>query len=122
MTPQVGQRVWADGLTGTYRIVALHTTRSLADLQLAGGLQTIEKHVPFGMIHALGEDFSQAASRIMRDAGASTQHRFPLWFSGFGQRHDPGVQGTSLSARGKRLAATFRNSAGGTGFASTWKS
>jgi hypothetical protein len=66
-TPQVGQRVWADGLKGTFIVVAVHPTQSLADLQLTDGTQATEKHVPFGMIHGLGEDFSQGAARIVKE-------------------------------------------------------
>jgi hypothetical protein len=64
-SPQIGQQVWADGLKGTYLIVAVHPDQSLADLQLTDGSQTVEKDIPFGMIHALGEDTSQTAARIV---------------------------------------------------------
>jgi hypothetical protein len=65
--PQVGLQVWADGLKGTYLIVAVHSDQSVADLQLTDGSQTLEKDIPFGMIHALGEDTSQGATRIVSD-------------------------------------------------------
>lgn len=65
--PQVGQRVWADGLQGTYVIVAVHGDLGLADLQLTTDTGATQKQVPFGMIHALGEDFSQGAARIVSD-------------------------------------------------------
>ncbi|MGC2637353.1 MAG: hypothetical protein WA294_09255 [Acidobacteriaceae bacterium] len=64
-SPQVGQQVWADGLKGTYLILAIHPDHGLADLQLTGDTKTVEKNIPFGMIHALGEDTSQTAARIV---------------------------------------------------------
>jgi hypothetical protein len=63
-SPQVGQRVWADGLSGTYTVIAVHPETGLVDLQLTDATQAIEKGVPVGLIHMLGEDFSQGAARI----------------------------------------------------------
>jgi len=56
--PQVGQRVWGEKLTGTFTVVAVHTDQGLADLQSADGRDTLEKRVPFRLIHAVGGDHS----------------------------------------------------------------
>ena len=54
--PQAGQKVWAETLKGTFVIVAVHQSHSLADLRSMNGV--IEEDVPFGLIHAVGGDFS----------------------------------------------------------------
>jgi len=56
--PQVGQLVWAEKLTGTFVIVAVHPDQRLADLQSTEALGARKHGVPFGMIHALGGDIS----------------------------------------------------------------
>ncbi len=56
--PHVGQRVWAEKLTGTFVIVALYKEDGLADIQSTNGMDPVEKHVPLGLIHALGGDAS----------------------------------------------------------------
>jgi hypothetical protein len=57
----VGQNVWAETLTGTFTIVAVHLDKSLADLQSTDGTDAIQRDVPFGLIHALGGDHSQTS-------------------------------------------------------------
>ncbi len=56
--PQVGQRVWAEKFIGTFTVVAVYSDQSVADLLAADGTPTLEKNVPFGMIHAVGGDHS----------------------------------------------------------------
>lgn len=56
--PHVGQRVWAEKLIGTFVIVAVDEDQGLADIQPMNGADVIEKHVPFGLLHALGGDSS----------------------------------------------------------------
>lgn len=56
--PHVGQRVWAEKLTGTFVIVAVDQDQGLADIQATNGTEAIEKHIPLGLLHALGGDSS----------------------------------------------------------------
>lgn len=55
-TPQIGQLVWAQTLSGTYTVIAVDREQSLADLQSADEQHTVEKHVPFGQIRPIGGD------------------------------------------------------------------
>jgi hypothetical protein len=54
--PRIGQRVWADGLTGTFTVVRINTYQGTADLELTTGTQKIEMHVPLSAIHPVGDD------------------------------------------------------------------
>ncbi len=56
--PHVGQRVWAEKLIGTFVIVAVDDDQAFADIRLTTGTKPVEKHVPIGLIHALGGDSS----------------------------------------------------------------
>ncbi len=56
--PHVGQRVWAEKLTGTFVIMAIDEDSITADIQSTNGLDTIERNVPLGLLHALGGDAS----------------------------------------------------------------
>lgn len=56
--PHVGQRVWAERQIGTFVVLAVDESQSLADIQATDGTDAIEKHVPFGLLHALGGDSS----------------------------------------------------------------
>jgi hypothetical protein len=60
--PQLGQRVWAETLTGTFTVAAVHTDKSLADLQSTNDTKVFETHVPFSLIHALGGDVSPTST------------------------------------------------------------
>jgi hypothetical protein len=55
--PRIGQRVWADGLTGTFTVVRINTYQGTADLELTTGAQKIELHIPFTSIHPVGDDY-----------------------------------------------------------------
>ena len=61
MTPHVGQRVWADGLTGTFTVVRMDTERGVADLQLMGGPEQVHARTPLSTLHPVGEDTTQSA-------------------------------------------------------------
>jgi hypothetical protein len=68
-SPRVGQRVWAEGLNGTFAVVRINDAQGVADLELTTGTHRIEKHIPFNAIHPLGGgDVSQAAARIVRES------------------------------------------------------
>lgn len=56
--PHVGQRVWAEKLMGTFVIVALDESQSLADIQSTDGTNAIEKRISLRLLHALGGDSS----------------------------------------------------------------
>jgi hypothetical protein len=56
--PHVGQRVWAEKLTGTFVIVAVDEDYGFADIQSMNDVSAIQKHVPISLIHALGGDSS----------------------------------------------------------------
>jgi hypothetical protein len=49
--PHIGQRVWADGLTGTFTVVQIYEYQGTADLELTTGTQKIEIHIPLTAIH-----------------------------------------------------------------------
>jgi hypothetical protein len=55
--PHVGQRVWAEKLTGTFVIVSVDD-QGFADIQDTEGSNVIERRVPLGLLHALGGDSS----------------------------------------------------------------
>ena len=55
--PHVGQRVWAEKLTGTFVIVSVDD-QGFADIQDTEGSNDIERRVPLGLLHALGGDSS----------------------------------------------------------------
>ncbi|MGA7350968.1 MAG: hypothetical protein WBX06_07425 [Acidobacteriaceae bacterium] len=52
----MGQRVWAEKLTGTFVIVSVDD-QGFADIQAMEGSR-IERRVPLGQLHALGGDSS----------------------------------------------------------------
>lgn len=56
--PQVGQRVWAEKLTGTFTVVAVDGDQRLAELQSTEVNNTRELAVRFLLIHAVGGDHS----------------------------------------------------------------
>jgi hypothetical protein len=60
--PRIGQRVWADGLTGTFTVVRVNTYQGTADLELTTGTKKIEVHIPFSAIHPVGDDRRMGAS------------------------------------------------------------
>lgn len=61
--PRLGQRVWAEGLRGTFIVVRLDEDKGLADLELTSGTHFIERHIPSGAIPPVGED-STSRQRI----------------------------------------------------------
>jgi hypothetical protein len=56
--PRVGQRVWAENLTGTFTVMAVDTGHSLADLQSTDAGNTREMRVALSLVHAVGGDHS----------------------------------------------------------------
>jgi hypothetical protein len=56
--PHVGQRVWAEKLSGTFVILAIDEDHITADIQSANSSDLVEKNVPLRMLHALGGDAS----------------------------------------------------------------
>jgi hypothetical protein len=52
---RVGQKVWVEGFTGTFTVVKVYATLRVADLELATETQKTRLHLPFGVIHQLGE-------------------------------------------------------------------
>jgi hypothetical protein len=57
--PRIGQRVWADRLTGTFTFIRTDREQgvAVADLELAAG--QIYARIPFSALHAVGEDLTQ---------------------------------------------------------------
>jgi hypothetical protein len=49
--PHVGERVWVDGLRGTFTVVRINAYQDTADLELTNGARKIELHIPFAAIH-----------------------------------------------------------------------
>jgi hypothetical protein len=49
--PHIGQRVWADGMTGTFTVVRIYEYQGTADLELTTGTKKTELHIPFAAIH-----------------------------------------------------------------------
>jgi hypothetical protein len=60
--PHLGQRVCADGLTGTFTVVRINTYQGTADLELTTGTHKVEMHIPFTAIHPVGYDRGTGAS------------------------------------------------------------
>ncbi|HEX4285581.1 MAG TPA: hypothetical protein VHZ28_10855 [Terracidiphilus sp.] len=61
--PHLGQRVWAEGLQGTFSVVRIDDRNDVVDLELITDPKTIEKNIPMQNIHALGAEFSKAPPR-----------------------------------------------------------
>jgi hypothetical protein len=59
--PRVGQRVWAEGLSGTFTVLRVDEGRKVAELELADGSRFVQNGVALNTIHPLGEDASRAA-------------------------------------------------------------
>ena len=49
--PHLGQRVRADGLTGTFTVVRICEYQGTADLELTTSAQKIKMHIPLTAIH-----------------------------------------------------------------------
>ena len=64
--PNIGQRVWVDGLTGTFTVVRINAYQGTANLELTTG--KVEMHIPFSAIHPVGDD---------RRTGASSENASP---------------------------------------------
>lgn len=64
--PHMGQRVWADGLIGTFTVVRLDEDHGVANLELTTDTRVIEQHIPFDTIHPLG-DGENSERRFGRD-------------------------------------------------------
>jgi hypothetical protein len=60
--PRIGQRVWADGLTGTFTVVRVNTYQGTADLELTIGTKKVETHIPFSDIHPVGDDWRRTGA------------------------------------------------------------
>ena len=56
--PHVGQRVWAEKLSGTFVILSIDEDRVTADIQSTNGSDLIERKVSLRQLHALGGDAS----------------------------------------------------------------
>jgi hypothetical protein len=54
--PHVGQRVWADGLKGTFTVILIDLERGAADLQLTTDTEQIHARIPLSQVHPVGED------------------------------------------------------------------
>lgn len=51
--PRLGQRVWVNGLTGTFVIVAVHRDERTVDLAAIDTLE-VQNHISFDIINPLG--------------------------------------------------------------------
>jgi hypothetical protein len=74
--PHLGQRVWADGLTGTFTVVRINTYQGTADLELTTGTHKIE-NIPFTAIRPVGYDRRTGASagQMTKTSQEKQQHR-----------------------------------------------
>ena len=65
--PRLGQRVWADGLDGTFTVVKTNSFQGIADIESTDGTGKIRMHLPFSAIHPVGENLIQAADQKKRE-------------------------------------------------------
>jgi hypothetical protein len=56
--PHVGQRVWAEKLSGTFVILSIDDDHVTADIQSTNSPEFIERRVSLRLLHALGGDAS----------------------------------------------------------------
>jgi hypothetical protein len=65
--PHVGQRVWADGLTGTFTVLLVDNDRGVADLQLTTDAEQSHAIISLSTLHPVGEDTTQSLVRRIKD-------------------------------------------------------
>lgn len=56
--PRIGQMVWANELDGTFTVVRIYASQGVADLESTSGSRRVRMHVPFTVIHPVGEDLT----------------------------------------------------------------
>ena len=61
--PRIGQRVWAEGLQGTFAIVRIDEDRGVVDLELTTDTHFLKKNIALDTIHELGREFSRMPPR-----------------------------------------------------------
>ena len=68
-TPKKGDRVFSQGMNGTFIVSTVKTNPNTVDLKLVGAAEYFERDVPWGVLtYADREDTSQAAARIARES------------------------------------------------------
>jgi hypothetical protein len=61
--PHLGQKVWADGLDGTFTVIRINTFQGVADIESTTGTRKIQMHIPFSAIHSVDEGANRESER-----------------------------------------------------------